>query len=276
MILLVTSTATFAPLASPSRVHAAGGLVAALAFNEGAGATAGDASGNGNSGTIGTAAWTTQGRFGSALSFNGTSARVTVADSASLRLTSAMTLEAWVNPTTVTNAWRDVLVKGNDDYYLMATSTNTSRPVGAAIVAGTKQRAIGTAALIANTWTHLAVTYDGSAVRLFVNGSQVSSTPASGSIATSALALGIGGDAIHGQFFAGRIDEVRIYNAALSAAQIQTDMTTPITAALRVRGATIVQNSSPSPRAITRTVFQRIAVSIRRSLRLPAILTAST
>ena len=52
------------------------------------------------------------GKFGNALSFNGTSARVTVADSPSLRLTSGMTLEAWVFPTTVSSAWRDVIYKG--------------------------------------------------------------------------------------------------------------------------------------------------------------------
>ena len=47
-------------------------------------------------------------------------------------------------------------------------------------------------------------------------------------IATSTGELTIGGDAFHGQHFAGRIDEVRIYNTALSATQIQTDMNTPI------------------------------------------------
>ena len=73
--------------------------VAAYSFNEGSGTTVADASGTGNAGTIGTATWTTQGKFGNALSFNGTSARVTVPDASSLDLTTAMTLEAWVNPT---------------------------------------------------------------------------------------------------------------------------------------------------------------------------------
>ena len=43
---------------------------------------------------------------------------VTVNNSASLQLTSAMTLEAWVFPTTVNSAWRDVIYKGDDNYYL--------------------------------------------------------------------------------------------------------------------------------------------------------------
>ena len=70
------------------------------------------------------AAWTTAGKYNRALVFNGTNALVTINDSASLRLTTAMTLEAWVNPSTVTSGWRDVIYKGNDNYYLEGTSTN--------------------------------------------------------------------------------------------------------------------------------------------------------
>ena len=71
------------------------------------------------------------------------------------------------------------------------------------------------------------MTYDGSAVRLYVNGTQVASTAKTGNIATSTNPLTLGSDAIYGQYFAGLIDNVRVYNTALTAAQIQTDMTTP-------------------------------------------------
>ena len=205
------------------------GLVAAYAFDEAAGSTLSDASGNGNTGTISGATWTS-GRYSYGLAFNGSSARVNVQDAPSLDLTSAMTLEAWVKPTTVTSSWRDVIYKGNDNYYLMATSSpgGTARPVGGATIAGVHQEAFGTVAITANTFTHLATTYDGSAVRLFVNGTQVASTAATGSIATSTNQLQIGGDSIYGQYFAGTIDEVRIYNTALTQAQIQADMNSPI------------------------------------------------
>ena len=206
------------------------GLVAAYGFNEGSGTTVTDASGNGNNGTISNATWSTSGKYGDALSFNGTNALVSIPNSASLQLSSGMTMEAWVDPTTVSNAWRDVLYKANDNYYLEATSSNASKPDGGLIAGGSYADAYGTSALAANTWSYVAETYDGSTLRLYVNGTQVASVAHTGAIATSTNPLQIGGDSLYGQFFAGMLDEVRVYNTALTAAQIQTDEATPINA----------------------------------------------
>src|SRR5882672_6384085 len=68
------------------------GLVAAYGFNEGSGTTIVDLSGNNNTGAISNATWTTQGRYGNALTFNGSNALITIPDAPSLRLTTAMTL----------------------------------------------------------------------------------------------------------------------------------------------------------------------------------------
>ena len=89
-----------------------------------------------------------------------------------------------------------------------------SRPAGGGTFASSPL--YGTAALPANTWTHLAVTYDRATLRLYVNGVQVASAAATGNIATSTNPLQIGGDSLYGQYFSGRIDEVRVYNRALS------------------------------------------------------------
>ena len=196
--------------------------MAAYSFDEGTGTTVADSSGNGNTGTISNATWTT-GKYGSALSFNGTSARVNIANSTSLQLSSGMTLEAWVNPASVTNAWRDVIYKGNDNYYLEGTSAN-GPPDGGGTFGGASADAFGSGALPTNTWSHLAVTYDNTALRLYVNGILAGSQAKTGNIATSTNQLQIGGDSIYGQFFNGKIDDVRIYNSAISAAQIQADM----------------------------------------------------
>ena len=77
---------------------------------------------------------------------------------------------------------------------------------------------------MANQWTHLAATYDGTIQRFYVNGTQVAQRPLSGPIQVSSSPLRMGGNSIWGEFFQGRIDEVRVYNRALNATDIQTDM----------------------------------------------------
>jgi len=215
-------------LTSASLAQSAPTPVAAYAFNEGAGTTVADASGTGNAGTIGSAAWSSQGKYGNALTFDGTNARVTIPDAPSLRLTTGMTLEAWVFPTAASTLWKDLIYKGNDNYYLMASSCCQGRPAAGGIFSGSYGEAYASSNLALNTWTHLATTYDGTTLRLYVNGVQVASKAQTGTLATSSNPLTIGGDPIWGQHFAGRIDEVRVYNSALSAAQIQADMNTAI------------------------------------------------
>ena len=95
-------------------------------------------------------------------------------------------------------------------------------------MAGNEPLVLGNEVLIPDIWTHLAMTYDGSTLRFYVNGTLVNSTPESGSAQTSKDALQIGGDNIYGQFFNGLIDEVRIYNVVLNQEQIQIDMDTPL------------------------------------------------
>ena len=72
------------------------------------------------------------------------------------------------------------------------------------------------------------MTYDGSSMRLYVNGVLVSTRAQTGSTAVSTGLLQIGGNGVWGEYFSGAIDEVRIYNRALSAAEIQVDMNTRI------------------------------------------------
>src|SRR5262249_16843206 len=83
--------------------------VAAYSFNEGGGTTLYDSSGNNNNGTITNATWSTAGQSGGALSFNGSlTSLVTIPSSSSLNLTKGMTLEAWVDPTSLSspdNGW---------------------------------------------------------------------------------------------------------------------------------------------------------------------------
>jgi len=205
------------------------GLVAAYGFNEGIGVLTFDSSGQANTGTLAGATWTTNGKFGSALSFNGTSAWVTIDDSPSLDLTTGLTIEAWVNPSSGSGT-RTVLMKETASglAYALYSAVSGQRPVGY-VHTRKDNPAVGSAAVPLNTWTHLAFTFDGSTLRLYVNGSLVRTSGInSGSIVTSAGALRIGGNAVFGEYFKGLIDEVRVYNRALTAADIQVDMNAPI------------------------------------------------
>jgi PKD repeat protein len=197
------------------------GLVASFAFDEGSGGSVSDSSGNGNNGTIAAASWGA-GKFGSALIFNGTSSMVTIPDSPSLDLTTGMTLEAWVNPATL-GGWRDIIYKGPFDKYVLLGSTPQAQTPGAG---GTFNGSAltGTGALPLNTWSHLAATYDRSVLRLYVNGVQVASRAVTAAIEVSDGPMTIGGDLDYGQYWQGAIDNVRIYNRALTAAEIQTNM----------------------------------------------------
>src|SRR5438876_8972537 len=221
--------ATLASLMNPSPAGAqTPGLVAAYAFSEGSGTTVADMSGNNNNGTISEATWTTAGRVGNALVFNGASARVTVPDAASLQLTRGMTLEAWVFPTATPTNWQAIVDKNVDGYYLMASSDQGDRPSAGGTWVGGNQNTYGPSVVEVNTWTHLAATFDGETVRLYVNGAEVASQAQTTPLATTTGTLQIGGDSYPNEFFAGRIDEVRIYNRALSAAEIQADMSTAV------------------------------------------------
>jgi glucose/arabinose dehydrogenase len=218
-----TYTATYAPVTGQS------GLVAAYAFNEGAGGTTVDATGKGHIGSLVGATWTTAGKNGNALSFNGTSNLVSIADANDLDLSTGLTMEAWVRPTTL-SGWRSVALKeapGGLAYALYAHD-NAPRPAGTLNTGGIDINVPGTAALPLSTWTHLALTYDGSNARLYVNGGQVGVIAAPGALRSTGNPLTIGGNNIWGEWFAGQIDDVRIYNRALSAGEITTDMTAPV------------------------------------------------
>jgi hypothetical protein len=222
----VTVSAPAPPPPPPSS-----GLVLALGFNEAAGATTtSDASGHGHTGAVREAQFVS-GKFGNALSFDGVNDWVAVADSASLDLSSAMTMEAWVQPSVVAG-WQTVMLKegaGTMAYELYGNN-DVNRPAAYFTTAGGALRAAtGTAKLAANTWTHIAATYDGTNMKLYVNGVLVRNVLRAGAILTTDGPLHIGGNEVWGgEWFSGLIDEVRIYNRALSIEEIQADMTTPV------------------------------------------------
>jgi YD repeat-containing protein len=140
-----------------------------------------------------------------------------------------MTLAAWVQPSATQSGWRTILQRETDAYVLNASNSNGPLlPSGGGTIGGGFQWVSGSTANPVGTWTHVALTYDGTTLRLYVNGVQVTSKAVTGSIQSTTSPLWIGGNSPYGEYFNGRIDEVRVYRAALSQAEIQADMAAPL------------------------------------------------
>jgi Concanavalin A-like lectin/glucanases superfamily/Domain of unknown function (DUF1929)/IPT/TIG domain/Bacterial Ig domain len=211
------------------------GLVAAYSFSEGSGTTVSDGSGNNITGTIVGASWTTSGKYGSALSFNGTSNYIDLGNPAALQLTGSMTLEAWVNAAANPPDDGQIIAKSDGIGWELKTSPDTGPHTFGLGLSGTsssKTQRYTTTVRALNTWYHIAGVYDATAVTMstYVNGVLDNGT-LRGTIPTSqfnrALNVNIG-RRTSGFYFNGIIDEVRVYNRALSQAEIQVDMNTPI------------------------------------------------
>jgi concanavalin A-like lectin/glucanase superfamily protein len=206
-------------------------LVAAYGFDEGSGSVLHDATVNHLDGTLAGQTWTASGRHGGALTFNAN--YVTVPDSSALDLTAGVTIEAWVYPTVTLGSWATVALKetpGNMVYALYAVGA--SRPAGWIADGGTFGHEAGTKPA-KNVWTHVAMTYDAAAAEIKIYTGGVlrgqGDFGTNRTIDTSGGVLRIGGNAVWpGEWFRGRIDELRIYSRPLSAAEIAADMTTPI------------------------------------------------
>ena len=130
----------------------------------------------------------------------------------SLDLSKGMTLEAWVNPTVATGG-RSVIFKENlpakrPSYALYASNGNT-KPT-AEITAGSSLLNVAGSELIpANTWSHIAATYDGATLRVFRNGVLIGSRAVTGAMPNSSNPLKFGGNSVWSEWFKGTIDEVR-------------------------------------------------------------------
>lgn len=162
----------------------------------------------------------------------GVTRSLSVSDPPEARLSNAMTISAWVRPDALAGP-SPVLVKerpGGISYALYAT-TAESKPAASIVNTGAADiPAQGGMILPAGAWTHLAATYDGARLTLYVNGASVRSVAASGPLSSGAGALHIGANPARGESFRGVIDEVRVYSRALSDLELRADINRRISA----------------------------------------------
>ncbi|HOI59975.1 MAG TPA: prepilin-type N-terminal cleavage/methylation domain-containing protein [Candidatus Pacearchaeota archaeon] len=155
---------------------------------------------------------------GSCLKFNGVDDYVNCDDSNSLDIINGITLSVWINPITLTGGTKIFIEKMNAyglAYNMLAS--NLSLYLGGA------RRLDYPTVFSNNTWHHVTGTWDGANMRLYINGLIVNSGTWSGSI-TSDKPLQIGGGEAwldNWRYFNGIIDDVRVYDAALSSFQIK-------------------------------------------------------
>jgi PKD repeat protein len=215
------STADIALLLAPQSDD---GLVAHWTLDDGSGMTAADATGHGNTGTItGGAAWTS-GVRGGALSFDGADDYVSVPDAPSLRLTGDCTFAFWMYKTSEAADWQRLLGKGapNVRNYGLWEEAGAGKRILFQQYAGDGTPILGlfsTTAIEVGAWYHIAGVVSGSTVSLYVNGALDASTVRAGTPGTSADPLTIGYAGYHAKY-PGRLDDVRVYSRALSAAEI--------------------------------------------------------
>ena len=195
------------------------GLVLHLKFNENTGTAAADDSGNGNDATLDSAGWAT-GHEGSAMNCNGTRWAV-VPDAASLR-PSAITYHARFYRAGSLSGYFGLLQKegpGDEGYGFYSGPDNSSYRAYARIAGS--WRDIGGTPPAAGSFVSLTATFDGTTFRLYINGTEAANVSASGSLAQSSQDMFIGSAQGGGaDVWVGRIDDVRVYNRALTAAQV--------------------------------------------------------
>ncbi len=214
-------------------VYNENGLVASWHFDEGSGNVASDTSGYNNHGTINGATWVS-GKFGNALSFDGVDDNVVVANNDSLSITGALTVEAWIYRPVAWNPadghYHAILSKGsiyNIGYGLEIyerSADSSIRPefwIRDASGADLCNVVYTDTSWGVGEWKHLVGVYDGSNIYLYEDGNLVCSKATTITPGATNNAFVIGDDNGAEVPWLGYIDEVRVYNRALSEAEVQ-------------------------------------------------------
>lgn len=211
-----------------------------------------------NHGTLINGATFAAGRSGQAFAFDGTDDFVQVADDATLDISPTITIAAWVSPDSegASDGTTGILWKGDSiasptgqSYVFLWTNSEVSFRLGS----GSTLYETAYVPLPLNTFSHIAGTFDGSQMNLYVNGNLKTFTttvPASINDSSGDLLIGttttsgggLGGDPTR-FFFDGLIDDVRIYDHALLQPEVAELVPEPATSALALAALCLARSS---------------------------------
>jgi hypothetical protein len=201
------------------------GLVAHWTFEEGTGTATADKTGNGNTGTLTNGPTWAGGKFGKGISFDGTDDYVAVPNLGFSGAARQFSVCMWYNPSTGSTL-RTLFSMGGDGTNSSANSLEILRDYPSAndlsmYGNGQAVRLTANSTPAVNQWTHACFSSDGTTTKIYTNGTQAASTAFSWTINNNTYAIGAdlaqGGVAYN---WYGSIDDVRIYNRALSAQEV--------------------------------------------------------
>ncbi len=195
---------------------------ASYSFSEGVDTETADWSGNWNTAMLMNGTAWTSGVYGNGLLFDGVNDAVQITPSETLILAGGFTFETWINPTAPSSAWvwSQLQGSGNQTYTLALAPSGV---VSFTMYTSTAYYPLfTTATLPLNTWTHLAVTYDGTNLKIYFDGVEVAARTVAGTLLSSTQPHRLG------DWLTGMLDETRIYRRALSPSEIAADMQSPV------------------------------------------------
>ncbi len=146
-----------------------------------------------------------------------------------LNISSAITIEAWINPTKSTGV-QDVLSKSNSDFnnsYIFPRTSDGWRTIEFLINIygyGWKVLKVPYGLAKLNQWHHVAATYDGLRMRMYIDGVKSGEIAFAGFITTNNNVLSLGNHMGFSEFYGGSIDEVRVWNRALTGCEISNNL----------------------------------------------------
>lgn len=247
--------------ASTGAVDLNRGLVGRWTFDEGKGAIAGDVSGQDNHGKImGGAKWA-KGKIGGALEFDGSDDFVSIPNEGAFDITGGVTVSAWIRVESFTKPWQAFVTKGDRAWRLHRA--NETNGVGFACSDLSRKEVgdlLGKADVADSQWHHVAGVLDGDKALIFVDGVKDTSAASSPKISVNDYPVLIGANAQRaGRLFHGLIDDVRIYDRALSADELRV-LANEGGGAEPPPGDSVAENppTSPSPPLLRLDGFQKI------------------
>jgi hypothetical protein len=175
---------------------------------------------NANNGTL-TNGPTFNSGDGGYITFDGTNDTVDIANASSLNISSNITIESWIYPTS-TSSTQNVISKSSNSQnngYIFPRSDNGWTTVTFYLHIGGFQTLSATYPGI-NRWTYTAATYDGATMIVYINGSSSNSRSQTGTITTNTNNLIIGNQPTFSEYYTGRVANARIYNRTLAASEI--------------------------------------------------------